>query len=80
MIFDTTHCVQGIDELIFLADFYKYMTELCPFFDSCIVNIWNLVNKISGELFELGHGIWLTECVQGVHDLINFWQILLTFG
>ena len=25
-----------------------------PFFDFCIVNLWNLVNKITGELFELG--------------------------
>ena len=30
------------------------VAELCPFFDLCIVNLWNLMNKISRELHELG--------------------------
>ena len=29
-------------------------TGLSPFLDLCIVNLWNLVNKISGEPLELG--------------------------
>ena len=29
--------------------------------------------QISGELLE-DHDIWLTDCVKGVDDLINFWQ------
>ena len=28
--------------------------ELCPPFDSCVVKLWNLVNKISVEPLELG--------------------------
>ena len=32
----------------------SFITELCPFFDFCTVNLWNLVNKISGEPTELG--------------------------
>ena len=32
------------------------------------------MNIISVELLELEHDIWQTDCVQGVDDLINFWQ------
>ena len=50
-----TDCVQGVDDLInFRQKFCKYLTELSPFADLCIVNLWNLVNKISGEPLELG--------------------------
>ena len=30
------------------------IAESCPFFDFCIVNLWNLVNIIFGEPLEVG--------------------------
>ena len=50
---------------------FLLLNEFC---DSYIVNLWNLVNKISGETIELGS--WYLDCVQGVDDMINLWQIL----
>ena len=52
------------------------IAELCPFFEFCIVNLWNLVNKISGEPLELGS--WIAG--HGVDDKSNFVKILYIFS
>ena len=31
-----------------------FVIELCRFFVFCVINLWNRVSKISGELLELG--------------------------
>ena len=48
------------------------MTELSPFSILLIITQWKLVNKISQEPLELGHDIWIIDCVLDVDDLINF--------
>ena len=47
-------CMKNERTRIFFFSVRLVFTELCPFFDWSIVNLWNLVNKISGEPFELG--------------------------
>ena len=42
------------------------IAELCTFFDFCIVNLWNLENRLSQD-----HDIWHIDCVQCVDDLIS---------
>ena len=46
--------------MIFFS-FGLVLAVLCSFFDFCIVNLWNEVNKIAEKTFELGpvHDIWL---------------------
>ena len=52
------------------------MTELCPFSDVGFQAIKDRVNKISGKLLKLEARIMICNIyVQGVDDLINFWQI-----
>ena len=46
---------------------FNWIISLSPFL--------TYVNKISWEPLVLGLWFWLTDCVQGVDDLINFWQI-----
>ena len=32
----------------------SFIAELCPSFDLRIVNLWNILNKMSGDPLELG--------------------------
>ena len=41
---------------IFFFSVGLVIAELCPIFDFCIVNLWDILNKISGEPLELGPG------------------------
>ena len=42
------------DPCLFFLSVGLVIAELCPFFDFCIVNLWNLVNKISRDPLALG--------------------------
>ena len=59
---------------IFFFSVGLFVAELCPFFDDfltfAIISLWNLVNKISGELLELGY-VW--------QNSINIWLNYLPF-
>ena len=49
------------------------IAELCPFFDSCIVNYGTLWTKYLENCLSKDRDIWHTDCVQDV-DMINFWK------
>ena len=55
-----------------------FIAELCPFFVFCIVNLWNLLNKISGELLELDHDVWHKVLIwhNSVNILLNYLPFL----
>ena len=61
---------------VFIEGLYPFFNVFF-FFYFAIINLQNLVNKISREPLELGS--WylayrLCHCVQGLDDLINFWH------
>ena len=40
--------------IFFFFSIRLVIAELLPFFDFSIVNLWNLVSNLSGDLLELG--------------------------